>query len=142
MAQFPLGTVSHGTMRTEDLLEAFAWELKSFDPDHQLLLETQDIFDKENFDSEDASYLVNELLPDALQEFCPPFVYFGTLEGDASDFGFWPNHEAIAEAISYGEKDEFDNIILEDENVCINISDHGNIEVYSLDTGKSLWACV
>ena len=42
---------------------------------------------------EEAYDLLDELF-DALNEFAPEGVYFGALEGDGSDFGFWSNPEA------------------------------------------------
>jgi hypothetical protein len=44
-------------------------------------------------DYEEAYDLLDELF-DALNEFAPEGVYFGALEGDGSDFGFWSNPEA------------------------------------------------
>lgn len=37
--------------------------------------------------------LVNETLPDMLQEIAPPETYFGSHPGCGSDLGFWTNEE-------------------------------------------------
>jgi hypothetical protein len=84
-----LGTVSHGTLRTEDLLSAFSSELSCIgptDPEHvTLLIAVESVTD---FDGEEASDLVNDLA-DALNEYAPDGCYFGAHDGDGSDFGFW-----------------------------------------------------
>ena len=98
-----VGSVSHGTLRTEDLLEAFASELlhhiqrnanawssdagrKERDRLTDLAQAAAEVTD---YDSEEAAELVTELC-DALQEFAPPDVAFGAHEGDGADFGYWP----------------------------------------------------
>jgi hypothetical protein len=87
-----IGTISHGTLRTEDLLQAFADELKLLDMANEyesLLRKCNRIIKKGDYDSEEAVYLVNESLPDALNSFAPDDCYFGSHPGDGSDFGFW-----------------------------------------------------
>ncbi len=85
-----IGTVSHGTLRTEDLIPAFANELERCCDGHSgnltLVQEAREITD---FDSEEASDLCHDL-SDALNEYAPEGTYFGAHEGDGSDFGFWP----------------------------------------------------
>ena len=91
-----LGTVISGTLRPEDLIPAFAGELRflseaSINNNPELweeiacLLEAADSADGA---SEDAVGLVWELA-DALNEFAPEGAYFGAHPGDGSDFGFW-----------------------------------------------------
>lgn len=90
------GSVSHGTLRTQDLLEAFTAELKRLRPEHKLLAEAErriaafSVVPLFPADDEDASWLVIEGLMDALNECAPDGHYFGAHEGDGSDFGFWP----------------------------------------------------
>jgi hypothetical protein len=101
------GTVIAGTLRSEDLLEAFAGELETLverdEKMHALSLHCGDwtdfvlhhfahkrlIFDARSAQDESAaSEIINEL-QDALNEYAPEGMYFGTLEGDGADFGWW-----------------------------------------------------
>jgi hypothetical protein len=136
-----IGTISHATLRTEDLLEAFASELeyqvqrnaaewcsdkgrKQRDAYLKLVAEAEEI----DVDSDDACELVNEL-SDALEDFAPPYCYFGNTEGDGSDFGFWPSRETIEELPRVNDSDEA-RALGED---CAFVNDHGNVTVYSGD---------
>ena len=99
------GTVSAGTLRSQDLLESFASELEHHiarnswtSPDEVALRDTlarvaadartfldldPDANDPDSIDHVDA-------LIDALQTFAPDGHAFGAHEGDGADFGFWP----------------------------------------------------
>ena len=84
-----LGTVISGTLRPEDLIPAFASELRflsevSAEP-WEWLLEAADGAD---YESESAVELIRELA-NALNEFAPEGAYFGAHPGDGTDFGFW-----------------------------------------------------
>lgn len=74
-------SVSHGTHRTEDLLMAFY----PFLPEklHQEI----DALNGD-FDGEDVEYILEEAFEEMIKA-APEGFYFGTLEGDGSDFGFW-----------------------------------------------------
>ena len=92
-ARIQAGTISHGTLRSEDLIEAFASELaclapSEFEGARQLLAEAQRYLDGCPVSEDEASELVNDLM-DALNEFAPEGMYFGAHEGDGADFGFW-----------------------------------------------------
>ena len=89
-----MGSVSCGTMREEDLIPAFIYCLKSQKPLHRnhrkLVREIESAMESEGyFDSEEASYDLNDGLFDALQEYCLPYFYFGSHPGDGADYGFW-----------------------------------------------------
>jgi hypothetical protein len=97
-----IGTVSHGTLRNEDLIETFTGELTHYLGKHhndlghaevqcftRLLREAQMYRDGLNDNPDYACELVQDL-SDALNRFAAPNCYFGAHEGDGSDFGFWP----------------------------------------------------
>ena len=142
-----IGTVIHGTLRNEDLLEAFADELEriSDDDSHKLLiLEARAITSGEDVavrddDEETASDIVSDLI-DALNDCPPPHVYFGALEGDGSDFGWWPIGGDEWDNCSghWVSKSEF---IDHDCLIYVEINDHGNITVSEL-RGKEIWSAV
>jgi len=84
-----IGTVIHGTLRSEDLIPAFADELELLDEQKEfvsLVKEANKFKDWE--DVEECGWLIERLV-DALSEFAPDGCYFGATEGDGSDFGFW-----------------------------------------------------
>ena len=128
-----VGSISHGTLRTIDLLRAFTFELSYLSGDYVALVNCADErheainVDSDNETSED-SELVNELI-DALNDLAPPYCYFGAHEGDGSDFGFWPLMDAIDELPRIKHEEGED---LPDEDHCY-VNDHGNVTVYGAD---------
>ena len=81
---FPVNeTISHATLRTEDLVEAFESWIECVDPKgYAELMEEKD----EDYPEEE---WLNEVLFDTMNDYAPEGYYFGALEGDGSDFGFW-----------------------------------------------------
>ena len=142
-----IGTVIHGTLRNEDLLPAFTQELTYLsDAQHPLIEEinnfkwySEDIrLDIDDSQQEYASDLVNDLM-DALNEYAPPHTYFGTIEGDGSDFGFWPdggsfNETCDVRVINQGKNGD-SQFVDNDCNVFVDVNDHGNITVCELVPG-------
>ncbi len=93
-------SVSHGTLRPQDLLRAFAEELFSGEDwvdvaDYSLYDEAIAMADTieqegpEAVDPDDVEYVFDELY-DKLNELAPEGHYFGANEGDGSDFDYWP----------------------------------------------------
>lgn len=153
-----IGTVSHGTLRTEDLLHSFLCELEgrilvngdyfSMPENHfernrlnGLVGQAQDCFaeDGEEIDEdkrEHAEWLVNESLPDALNQFAPPYCYFGAHEGDGSDFGYWPSWESINELPQITENTPEAIAAEQSEDFSTDVryaNDHGNMTIYGAD---------
>lgn len=92
MAIYANKSASHGTMRNEDLLSAFASELRNasgVSHRHLVLADEADaLVELGNADTDDGSDVVHELF-DALQHYAPEGCVFGSHEGDGSDYGFW-----------------------------------------------------
>lgn len=156
-----LGSISHGTLRTEDLLSAFISELEwqvSRNGDYfsrpenfgerdklaNLIGEAQDCFSEDGNEidadkGDEASDLVNETLPDVLNRFAGPYQYFGSHEGDGSDFGYWPDMMAIEDLPAYDNTDAAKEA--GEENDFRVVNDHGNVEIYSA-SGESILGIV
>lgn len=92
-------SISHATLRTQDLLPAFLDAVEEYAPDHYAAILVQPFSfipayvtdegdDSEWWDSEDAQWKLDELT-EILNEVAPDGCYFGSYEGDGSDFGFW-----------------------------------------------------
>jgi hypothetical protein len=137
-----IGTVIHGTHLASDLIPAFTDTLEGLIVlnGHFLALpENRDMRDRVNNAMgegqdwaegiADGDVLLNETLPDALSEFAPPYCYFGTSEGDGSDFGFWPNMEAINDLPHEGTYDPNDEDREHSDYKVVNC--HGNVTVYN-----------
>ena len=140
MAQFEVGSISTGTLNPEDLLPTFARELERHAPDHALVTAAYAI---QVYDDGGASELINEIQAE-LQNYCPPFVTFGTLEGDGADFGFWPDMDSLEEALIDPEWTLIDGELYRiprDEAVLVHVNDHGNVTVMDLNRNV-LWAVV
>ena len=128
-----IGTIIHGTLRNEDLLDAFASELESI-TQHvvgpakselaKLIAEAREC----DPDGDEASDIIDEL-QDALGIYAPPYCYFGTTEGDGSDFGFWPAMESIDDLPRVESSDEAREL----GEDCAFVNDHGNVTVFGAD---------
>lgn len=93
-----LGTsVSHATLRPQDLIETFEEVLNNIAPEALVgLKETypEDFVTLLGADADQDTWMLAweylDTLCTALEGEAPEGYYFGALEGDASDFGFWP----------------------------------------------------
>lgn len=88
-------SVSHGTMREEDLIPAFEAFLEAQGIDLSTLDRPTEaierLFDGEMTDAdwESVSWYLNEELFEAMNDIAPDGCYFGSHPGDGCDYGFW-----------------------------------------------------
>ena len=103
-----IGSISHGTLRNIDLIQACTRELEWLTQagrNDRTTAQTQLIADGYEWVSQNADHeggyadhfcngdeLLGEL-SDALQVFAPDGAYFGMHPGDGSDIGFWPSED-------------------------------------------------
>jgi hypothetical protein len=151
------GTVSHATMRNEDLLDSFADELeyhvqrnaeewcsdqgrKERDAYMTLIGEAREI---EDYDSEEASEIVTELF-DNLNAFAPPYAYFGATEGDGSDYGFWLSPDSLSYCFDGLKVSDTSEVPQEYSGEVLHVNDHGNMTLYVADRGNltEVWGIV
>ena len=134
---FALGSVSTGTLRTEDLLPPLINKLRQFNPDHHLVQE----YDVSALNDSDAEIMGQ--LSEALQEHSPPFVYFGAHPDEVADFGFWPDWDALEKAV-HGLRYPITSkgvYRLESEQVILEFDGRSNVTVMDLDR-RILWTTV
>ncbi len=98
------GSISHGTMRECDLIPAFMRELTYWAPAQAARINGEygsAFIERCSTDGLDCSlmcemdkqsYLLEDLF-DALDSIAPEGFYFGAIEGDGSDYGFWAVEE-------------------------------------------------
>ncbi len=138
-----LGTRSHGTLRTSDLLSAFAGILldcggsgtttdaaarRIIDTDGATLERYASLFPGSSCD------LLGEF-DEQLTSLAPLYCYWGHIEGDGADFGFWVDHEQIRDDIAQGYLDTESG-----PNEWIDINDHGNATLYI--GAREVWSVV
>jgi hypothetical protein len=160
-----IGSISSGTLRAPDLLNAFAYTLEGLvfingeflclpenmgmrDSLNNLIGEVSDCLDDSGEEvaegkDEEAGWLVENLV-DSLNIFAPPFCFFGAHEGDGADFGFWPCIDAAKENCEFVSSrfTEFPESDFQGE--WLHISDHGNCTLYVRTDGedKEVWSIV
>ena len=144
---YPMGSISSGTMRKEDLIPAFVDELEyqagKDDKYHIALCESiNEAMENDGyFDGEDSDFDLEELF-DALNEYSAPYFYFGAHPGDGSDYGWWLDIDAI-DATFGGIKVPCTEEIPEGyEGEALVESDHGNLTLYFCENGKcsEIWS--
>ena len=129
MAQFRLGSVSTGTLRTEDLIPAFRNALAATGNSGSLALHEPPVDDRDELAT----------LEIALQEACPPFVYFGSLEGDGADFGFWVDHADVLELMLNAEENEEGDAFITDDGLLA----HDGHDITYMDMERNvIWSTV
>jgi len=91
-------SLSHGTMRNEDLIPCFLGFIKGFDvaKHNQLLAELGEMaLEYELFplyEHPDIGEFTYNLF-DVITEYAPSGYYFGAHQGDGSDYGFWEDED-------------------------------------------------
>jgi hypothetical protein len=140
-----IGSISHGTLRPCDLIPAFSDALRALRG--SLPRATYDGIRalRGDMDTDDAQDIVNELT-DALQEYAPPYFYFGAHPGDGADFGFW-----LSEGWQQDFKDsdglevsDLSEVPADYSGEVLHVNDHGNATLYACSRGRltEAWAVV
>lgn len=136
------GSISSGTLRAEDLIPEFAYELRRLRGSlPRNIAKNITAFNNGKLEF-DESELVDALM-DELNQFAPPYAYFGAHIGDGADFGFWLSEDL--------ERD-FDGLRVNDTSEIprdytgevLFINDHGNITLFAARKGKlrEIWSVV
>jgi len=137
-----LGTVSEGTLKADDLIDAFS----------DVILHTQGIralskLQREAKDNEYDEDAVLEMLTEAMDAIAPPYAFFGTLEGDGAHFGFWPSWDSIQEDVRNGELirvDDTGDVPTGYSGWVLQVNERGNAVLFAASRGKlrEVWSVV
>jgi hypothetical protein len=149
---FHIGSVSHGTLRAEDLGPEFLYVAlrmlrgKKREKWQSEVIRDARAEDRRGWTGEHASEVIEEL-ESLLSQLAPPYVYFGAHEGDPANFGFWPDWRAIENDTRDGEIlaiEAGDEVPKDYRGYVIATTDHGNVTFYvKTDRGmRELWSCV
>lgn len=143
-----IGTISHGTMRPEDLVPVFADELRRLRGALPRAL-NNDVraFSAGKCDDDGALFILESLFGE-LEAFAPNYCYFGAHPGDGSDYGFWLSDDWQQQAKDDGVKFVSDLAEVPDtfRGVLCVVSDHGNATLYATENGvgtlREIWSVV
>ena len=152
-----IGTISEGTLRPEDLLEALgsALEEVATSGNHRSLakdarhmaweLESDDWPDPDQAAIDDTL----QHLYESLEYYAPALTYVGAIEGDGACIGVWPDMNAFEDCVNDGEilkvsdLNEVPDPPINYEAVAV-VNDHGNVTLWAMtpDGLKEQWAVV
>ena len=148
-SKYLFGTVSHGTMREEDLIPAFLSTIEYFSKAkaRKLRRELKDIEKVEPEDDrlDQMAYFLNETLFDALDSYAAPYFYFGSHPGDGCDYGFWLSDEALEYAEDLLKVSDLSEVPKDYRGEILLVNDHGNTSLYVKQGNghlKEVWAVV
>lgn len=124
MKKINIGSVSHATMRPEDLIPAFIDELLSQTPtrrEHLKLIKEirqrigEALYSGDYYDTDDCVEDLDDLFT-ALDSYSLPYFYFGAHPGNGSDYGYW---------LSEDWQEQFDGIIESDNGFRSTFTQNG-----------------
>ncbi|MGA7239440.1 MAG: hypothetical protein WBY44_27410 [Bryobacteraceae bacterium] len=131
-----IGSISSGTMRSEDLIPTFIYELKRQRPmrrqHKQLVRDVEQRMESDDYYSGDDASDDLESLFDALGEYAPEHFYFGSHVGDGADYGFWLCESWEEQLQDDGgiKVDGIEEIPADHIGDVAIIGDHGNVSLY------------
>ncbi len=151
---YPVGSVSSGTMREEDLIPDFRDELERLSGQvgvsqelrkraRRLVREVGSRMETEGYFEGDVVLDDLEELFNVLGEFAGPYMYFGAHLGDGSDYGFWliEDWDEIFDGLRVKDTSEVPSGY-RGEVLCVN--DHGNVTLYAATSRglREIWGVV
>jgi len=134
-------------MRTEDLAQTLI-DMAHYvgiddDPNIVIIADWDDDADHDGDDYETIDDAIADAI-DVLQEYAPMYCYVGASEHDPADFGVFPSDDAIREAIRTGveliptDRNGAGSTINVEDGVIIDVNDHGNVTISTIERGTTL----
>lgn len=154
----PLGTISSGTLRPEDVVPELLWsaehvhmakadraKVRTLRSEWERCTDQNNaacpVHQNEDFTCSEAHDDIWADLLSILENYAPPYCYVGTLEGDGACIGVWMSEDAVAEGIHDGDvwTDPDDGSkIPASAKYRLTVSDHGNMALYHRN-GRAIW---
>lgn len=147
-----IGSVSHGTMRPEDIGPACLDVAREILGSRKRDKRTSEIMldahraNRRDWQGEYDSEILQDLM-DLLSELAPPYLYFGANEGDGSDFGFWPLIERMEEDVrdeALTKVSDLSELPRGFRGEVMIVNDHGNVMFGVMRSRgfREIWSCV
>ena len=161
--QFDLGTISEGTLKTEDIGNNLIWHMERLDLDTNDLntfnklkkefLEEHDfrhcpiaLIDRLEESEEEYSEKLENIfdeIKEIADNYTPDYCYLGMHQGDGADFGVWPVPDLFIPTTQGGydgyvfrstiETNGVDEHVPEEYSHYLAVNDHGNCTLWSRD---------
>lgn len=151
----PLGSISTGTLRPQDLLPAMisaAEDLRLSRDERKTVtklakrvqrIANGEFGDHDAYWTDETCDWDRDTLDTILNNHAAPYFYFGSHPGDGADLGYW-----LSESIP----DDFDGLKVNDTSEVprgytgevLHVNDHGNMTLYAASRGRlrEVWAIV
>ena len=162
--QFDLGSISEGTLKTEDIGNNLIWHLGCIDLDtndlntfNKLKKEFSDEIEHLEESEEEYSEKLENIfdeIKEIADNYTPDYCYVGMSDCDGADFGVWPEPDLFIPTTQGGydgyvfrstiETNGVDEHVPEEYSHYLAVNDHGNCTLWSRDgdTWKECWAIV
>ena len=144
----PVGEVSSGTLRPEDLIPAMLDLLAGVrlsKADRATVCAIERDSGREGYYDEDECDEDFSALYDLANNYAPPYCYVGSTEGDGACIGVWPDVDSLMEDAREWrlvESDRSGGGTRVGDGYRVVVSDHGNVSLYSARTGREFWGVV
>ena len=147
--QRTIGSISHATMKPEDLIPVFMNELETLDKEsyNDLLSVFPELKEKHYLtllDDQGITDCLEELF-DRLNDCCMSYFYFGSNEGDGADYGFWLDSDTLeyGDLLKISDLSDIEKQSLFPVNYdgVLLTNDHGNITLYDNQMNE-IWSIV
>lgn len=144
-----IGSLSHGTMRHEHLIPVFSDEIRRLakhDRDSNRRRYAARVLGSDNADPDEQLHEMFEVL----NAYAPPYAYFGSHEGDGSDYGYWPAIESLEDDANEGDTvvkvaagDPWpEGLRSRGVSFVMEVNDHGNVSLRHACNGREAWSIV
>lgn len=135
-----LGSISHGTMREEDLIPDFIWEcnrLRLSQSERATVRRIARVMHVDGYyDTESAADDCASLF-DILDAHCPDYCTFGAHPGDGCDYGVWPSEDVLEgycdnTVARISDTSELSSVACGpgEYTHALHVNDHGNATLY------------